>query len=123
MSSGGNELFRIESGTDEAGPRLVLRGCADALVLQALTSAVGAAHEQASRLHAQKVVLDLRGLEFMNSSCFKVLVSWLNEVRQLPAADRYTVRILSASARHWQRRSLSALTAFAEGLVEVEVES
>ena len=110
--------FNVQSSVLSGEVRLKLSGTADADVLPALNSAIGAAHLQAAQGHLERVVVDLRALEFMNSSCFKVFVSWLSEVRQL--AQPYRVRVLSNPERHWQRRSLAALTAFASGLVEVE---
>ena len=67
-----------------------------------------------------EVVVDLRRLEFMNSSCLKTLVTWLNNVRQRPPAQQYLIRFLRDRAAYWQERSLSALKAFAPAIVELE---
>ncbi len=66
------------------------------------------------------MVVDLRQLEFMNSSCFKCLVTWLHRLQQAPAADRYAIRIVSSPSVSWQKRSLYAIRAFAPDLVTVE---
>jgi hypothetical protein len=72
------------------------------------------------RLQVREVAIDLHQLEFMNSSCFKNVVSWLNRVQELPTTAQYYVRFLSNPALLWQRRSLHALQCFANELVRIE---
>ena len=78
-------------------------------------------HQEACRLKMQKVVVDLRNLEFMNSSSFKVFITWLGHVKELPADAQYRIHVLSNPNTHqWQRRSLAALSCFAVDLVTIE---
>jgi hypothetical protein len=79
-----------------------------------------ALHGEVQRLHVQQVVVDIRELEFMNSSCLKDFVYWLSTVRDAPAAERYRIVFYSNPEYHWQKRSLHSLTCFATEFVRVE---
>jgi hypothetical protein len=76
-------------------------------------------HAEAGRLAVREVVADFRDMYFMNSSCFKCLVSWLSTVVKT-GGERYGVRFLSNSQLHWQKRSLEALRCLAPDVVQVE---
>ena len=78
-----------------------------------------AVHEEARRLGAKEVVVDLKELEFMNSSCLKTLVWWISSVQELAAAHQYRITFVSSPAMYWQRRSLSALAGLATELVSI----
>ena len=65
------------------------------------------------------VTIDLRDLEFMNSSSFKAFVSWIRVLQDCPPQEQYRVRLLSDSNKHWQSRSLDALVCFAVDLIQV----
>lgn len=95
-------------------------GTADVEAKPYLDDVVKKLHEEALRLGAKKVVVDFRELEFMNSSSFKVFVSWLALVQELPADQQYRIHLLSNPSMHWQRRSLAALSCFAVDLVAIE---
>jgi hypothetical protein len=80
---------------------------------------VSRAASEARRPGVREVLVDLRELEFMNSSCFKHFVTWICEVHDAPAlAPRFRFR--SDPRRLWQRRSLHALSGLAGGLVSIE---
>jgi anti-anti-sigma factor len=96
------------------------RGTADVEAKPALDHYVAAMHEEACRVGASKVVVDFRELEFMNSSSFKVFVTWLSQVQELPADKQYRIHFVSNPSMHWQRRSLAALSCFAVDLVTIE---
>ena len=96
------------------------RGTADAEAKPKLDEYVAALHQEASRLAVSKVVVDIRELEFMNSSSFKVFVTWLSQVQEQPADKQYRIHFLSNPSMHWQRRSLAALSCFATDLVTIE---
>jgi anti-anti-sigma factor len=97
-----------------------LRGTADTQVLGALEETLPAVHEAARLREAREVVVDFRALEFMNSSCFKVFVTWLSRVQELEPDQQYQIKFLSDDGKHWQRRSLTALSCFAADLVSIE---
>ena len=98
-----------------------LHGTADTESRPGLEGYIEKLHQEACRLKMQKVVVDLRNLEFMNSSSFKVFITWLGHVKELPADAQYRIHVLSNPNTHqWQRRSLAALSCFAVDLVTIE---
>ena len=99
---------------------LTLTGNADMRVMSQLHLLLTRIHHEAQRLGLKEVAVDVRGLEFMNSSCFKNFVTWINEVRESVADTQYRIRFLSNPDLLWQRRSLHALCAFAKELITVE---
>ena len=95
-------------------------GNADMRAVPGLEAFMPTLHAQARRLKVTEVAVDMGGLEFMNSSCFRSFVNWLNWIRELPPEERYRVRFRAAPGRHWQRPSLSALACFAVDIVVVD---
>jgi hypothetical protein len=112
--------FNAGSEREEARLRVSLSGHADVGAKGALDGFVAEVDREASNGPVTEVVVDLRRLAFMNSSCLKTLVTWLNNVRQRPASAQYLVRFLQDRTAYWQERSLAALKAFAPAIVQVE---
>ena len=96
------------------------RGTADVEAKPELDQYVEALHREATRIGVAKLTLDFRELEFMNSSSFKVFVTLLSQVQELPTDKQYRIHFLSNPNMHWQRRSLAALSCFAVDLVAIE---
>jgi hypothetical protein len=111
--------FAIVPEETEAKLTLRFKGVADMSSIEPLDDYLRAVHDEAKKSHASAVVVDFRGLEFMNSSCFKCFVEWLGTVQDLPASQRYKVVFESNRDMHWQRRSLNALRCFAMDVVTV----
>ena len=97
-----------------------LSGSAEIPAAAVFASLVHALHEQAQSLEVTTVTIDFTNLEFMNSSCFKSLVSWVNDITELPETKRYKIRFRTNAGIPWQRRSLHALKTMATDLVTVE---
>lgn len=97
-----------------------LTGNADVAAKPHMEALLGTVHTQAQQLHVGRVQVDMRELTFMNSSCFKDFITWLERVREIAEPDRYRIAFLSSAAQHWQRRSLHALSCFARELVTIE---
>ena len=97
-----------------------LTGCADLKVWRGLGEMLTALHGEVRRLDKKRVIVDVRELEFMNSSCFKSIVSWLTSIMELEPEQQYKVHFRSNPERLWQRRSLHALRSFALMLVTIE---
>lgn len=95
-------------------------GTADVEAKAHLDEVVKALHEEAVKRAATKVEIDFRELEFMNSSSFKVFVTWLAQVQELAVDKQYRIHFRSNPNLHWQRRSLAALSCFAVDLVAIE---
>ena len=79
-----------------------------------------ALHVDAVDSHVKEVVADFNHLEFMNSSCFKMFVSWIISIQDQPADKQYRVRIRQNEQILWQRRSMHALQGLAPELIELE---
>ena len=120
------ELVKVK-GDDFAGTaqheattiHAVLTGNADYAALDALESLLEKVHQEARRLAITEAVVDLRQLEFMNSSCFKSFVSWITNIQELDPPQQYKVRFVSNPNMHWQKRSLHSLRCFAVELIDV----
>jgi hypothetical protein len=96
-----------------------LEGTADSRFTDELARFVVSAQEASLATAVKRVVIDFRELEFMNSSCFKSFVTWLQNLLDLEPERQYRIRFLSDANKHWQARSLKALSCFAADLVEV----
>jgi hypothetical protein len=99
---------------------ITMIGNADMEAHNGLASYLEDVHAEALAIRSQEVVVDLRQLYFLSSSCMKAFVAWLTTVEGCPATSRYRIRIISNPRLEWQRRSLDALAAFAAGAAVVE---
>jgi hypothetical protein len=114
------EGFATSASVDGQTVRVTMTGTADVRGIEHLERFMPQLHEAAVGAKATEVVVDLLALEFMNSSCFKSLVAWIAQLREIEPGQQYRVKLLSSSAQRWQRRSLHALSSFAPELVAVE---
>ena len=109
--------FGIEPALD--GARLVLqfRGTGDLEAVEPLAEYLDRAFDEVQRLSSAEVRFDFRELEFMNSSCFKAFVTFIERTCQ---AGGVPIVFVTDPAHHWQRRSLEALRRLAMGRVTIE---
>ena len=112
--------FVARSEVDGPRVRLHLWGNADMRAKDHLDRFLAAVDDRAVADATEEVVVDLRELVFMNSSCLKAVVTWLGRIQDRAAPQRYRVKFLKEPAAHWQVRSLHALAAFAPEIVRVE---
>ncbi len=98
----------------------VLAGEADAAAIAALEVLLKRLDTHAATGKPKDVVLDVRKVTFMNSSCFTVLVAWVERVRGLADDARFRIRLKSNNELLWQRRSLHALKCFAADIITIE---
>jgi hypothetical protein len=116
-----DEKYSALLASDVDGPRVVFRGTIStvnpAVVLNPFVDAV---HGELSKGGKQKVKVDLRELEFCNSSGFKSFIHWIERITQLPEGERYTLHFLSNPARKWQRTSLLALSCYGVNSVAID---
>lgn len=129
MEQCGDELVAQRAGelagtirTDSDAVTLTLTGTADAEAESGLGELLGRVHAESQRAGAPEVVVDLRQLEFMNSSCFRSFITWFTALRRLPPEQHYRITVRASAAMHWQSRSLPALRHFGGELVELRVE-
>jgi hypothetical protein len=100
------------------GLRLTFAGTGDVAAVELLADYLARVHAEVQRRSATEVVCDVRELTFMNSSCFKSFVVWIDRVKNLPRP--YQIRFVTEPKLQWQRRSLEALRRLATGVVTVE---
>jgi hypothetical protein len=110
---------RIEGG------QIALRfaGSADSRSEVAIEELLARVHEQAVHLAVREVSVDLRDCDFVNSSCFKAFVVWLERIQDLAPNEQYKLCFYSDETKAWQRRSLGALSCFAIELVRIETKA
>jgi hypothetical protein len=106
-----------------AGTRItvVFSGSGDRKAIELLAGYLKQVHEEALRLSVTEVSCDFRELRFMNSSCFKSFVVWIDSVKGSP--NPYKIRFLTDSIWPWQRRSLEALRRLAANIVSIDADS
>lgn len=121
------DLTKLQNPVMSADPRLAdgeisvrFAGTADVEAKSDLEAFIKQLHSESLRLGVPKVVLDFRELAFMNSSCFKIFVAWLAQIRDAEVAKQYRIHLRSNPNMLWQRRSLAALSCFASNLVTIE---
>jgi hypothetical protein len=115
----------FSAGATRDGASIIawLKGTADYAALDDVDLLLSRVHAEATRHKVKETVIDLRQLEFMNSSCFKSFISWVTDIQDLSEAVRYKVRLLSNPNLHWQKRSLHSLRCFAIELITIEVKA
>jgi hypothetical protein len=97
-----------------------LTGTADLTVRSQFDRFLREVHAEAQRCLAEEVTVDVRQLEFMNSSCLKCLVWWISAVQEQPGESRYRIIFVSSPSVYWQRRSLNALACLAEDIITIQ---
>lgn len=103
---------------DDAKLIVAFTGTADGAAIELLGDYLKRLHGEAERLQVSEVTCDFRQLSFMNSSCFKAFVVWIDTVKN--ATRSYRIVFLTDPGMQWQRRSLEALRRLASNVVSVE---
>jgi hypothetical protein len=109
--------FGIGAGLEGLCLTLSLRGTGDLEAIEPLGDYLEKASQETRRLGIERVVFDFRELEFMNSSCFKAFVSFIERAKESKGLG---IVFRTDPRHHWQRRSLEALRRLAMGLVTIE---
>ncbi len=76
------------------GLELRMSGNADTRIVDSLHALVGELHAKLHAEHARHITVDLSRLEFMNASCFNVLVNWLQLVAEARAGRALRAAVL-----------------------------
>lgn len=111
--------FMLAPNLEDTTLVVKVSGNGDMGAVAPLASYLKLVHEEALRIGSGEVKFDLRDLSFMNSSCFKSFVSWIDAVSRSEPST-YKIRFLANPQQHWQRRSLEALRRMAEGVVTID---
>jgi hypothetical protein len=117
MSEGGLVVSSVQDG-DRINA--VFSGVAELDVRERLPELLKRLHAEVQQRKVKEVTVDFHKLEFMNSSCFKGFVSWINDIQELASDKQYRLRFRSNPEILWQRRSVHALKCFATDLITVE---
>jgi hypothetical protein len=112
--------FTADASTSERRIQVSLTGTADLTVKTQLDRFLRAVHTEAQRCLAEEVTVDVRQLEFMNSSCLKCFVWWISTVQEQPGEGKYRIVFVSSPSVYWQRRSLNALACLANDIITVQ---
>jgi hypothetical protein len=99
---------------------VALSGTADRTVKGYMDRFVHSLHAEARRQALTGVNVDVRRLEFMDSTCLKSFAWWIATVHDLPVEDRYRIVFLSSPTVYWQRRNLNALAGTAGDIMSVQ---
>jgi anti-anti-sigma factor len=114
----------LEVSTDTIPEGLVLRlaGQADLKDNAELSACLLTAHSSALANGARKAVVDVREVQFMNSTALAAFVTWVAELQKVEMPRRYRILFRGDGKRRWQRGSLHAMASFAPEHVSVELE-
>jgi len=116
-----DEGFQARPSLEGSRLAIAFSGSGDMKAIEVLASYLKRVHAEALRLSVSEVRCDLRKLVFMNSSCFKSFVVWIDTLKSAP--DPYQIGFLTDPSLHWQRRSLEALRRLAVNIVSIETDA
>ena len=112
------ESFGAVATLEQGHISIVFSGSGDMKAIELLAQYLKRVHERAMTEGIAEVRCDFRQLAFMNSSCFKSFVVWIDTVKNSGAA--YKIGFVTNPTLHWQRRSLEALRRLAVDIVSIE---
>ncbi len=112
--------FAAQASARDRRIQVNLTGTADLTVRVQLDRFLRDVHSEAQRRLAEEVTVDVRQLEFMNSSCLKCFVWWIGAVQEQVGDGRYRIVFVSSPAVYWQRRSLNALACLANEIISIQ---
>jgi hypothetical protein len=118
LTAVGGDGFQVTPTLIDFNLRLVFTGSGDMNATAVVSEYLKLVHEEAMRLGLAQVSCDFKQLTFMNSSCFKSFVVWIDTVKN--SQIRYQIAFLTNPTLPWQRRSLEALRRLAANLVTIE---
>jgi hypothetical protein len=84
-----------------------ISGICDAVAVQGLGAFLAGAATEVERLDLEKVIIDVRAVSLLSSSCIKQLITFLRPVKA--GQLRCRVQFLVDAETPWQRRSMGAL--------------
>ena len=85
-----------------------------------LERCLGRFHDQALRQEKQRVLVDVRLLEWISESAVTALVSWVLSIQREPTEKRYRVVFRINTAVPWQKGTFWALLSVAPDIVGLE---
>jgi hypothetical protein len=112
--------FVAHASAGEGTISVSLTGTADLTVRSQLDHFLHEVHAEAQRCLAHSVTVDVRQLEFINSSCLKSLVWWVSTVDEQSGDGKYRIVFLSSPTARGPLRSLNSLACIASDVVTVQ---
>jgi len=112
--------FAAQATANDRRIQVSLVGTADLTVKSQLDHFLREVHSEAQRCLAEEDTVDVRQLEFMNSSCLKSFVWWISTVQEQVGDGRYRIVFVSSPSVYWQRRSLNALACLANEIISIQ---
>lgn len=112
-----HDTFSLEPSHHAQCLNVKFTGTGDLNAIDALGQFLPKAHVEGRALGVNEISFDFRDLQFMNSSCFKAFVSFIDNARS--SAAGYRIVFVTNPKHHWQRRSLEALRRLALGIVTI----
>jgi hypothetical protein len=112
------EGFSCTPQLEDTKLNVVFSGTGDVSAVDLLGGYLKRLHREAQRVGVSEVRCDFRKLSFMNSSCFKAFVVWIDTVKT--SDHGYRICFVTEPTMQWQRRSLEALRRLATSVVSIE---
>lgn len=110
--------FACSPSLEDERLQVTFSGTGDVAAVELLGGYLKRLHREAQRVGVREVRCDFRKLTFMNSSCFKAFVVWIDTVKT--SDHGYRICFVTDPEMHWQRRSLEALRRLATSVVSIE---
>lgn len=115
------EKYSATLVADARGTRVLFKGTISTVnPATVLNPFVDSIHQQVVSSGEKRVQVDLRDLEFCNSSGFKSFIHWIQRIQEMPDGKRYGLTFLSNPMRKWQKTSLLALSCYGVNTVSIE---
>ena len=112
------EGFSVVPSLESETLRVVFTGTGNLDAVASLGALLPKVHQRAVQHGVVEVQFDFCALQFMNSSCFKAFVTFIDNANTVAAG--YRIRFITTSKHYWQRRSLEALRRLAMGVVLIQ---
>lgn len=93
-------------------------GTGEAEGAEVLDRFLGHLHRYVLSAQLKEVTVELKELEFINSSCLKAMVAWIYKVDT--EGRPYKICLARDASLHWQRTSLATLQRLAPEVVVIE---
>lgn len=111
--------FGITPELSDARLALRVTGNGDMAAAQPLERYLKQVHKEAMRLRVAEVRVDVSELYFMNSSCLKSFVTWIDTLSN-GAEHPYRIRFLGSAKLVWQKRTFDVLQRLGPAVVRLE---
>jgi hypothetical protein len=114
------ERFALVPSMQGRSLHIEFSGMADLSATATLPLFFNLVHREVQRQGVHDVVVGMKDLTFMNSSCLKAFVKWIDAIDSCEDAFRYRLRFVCNPKHGWQRRSLETLKSMSDGSVFID---